>query len=67
VSLTGLERTDLDVVVRREWLVCHLTDAGVGCVSELAQGDPPFEPRGCPWAAWSVGERLRVWWAAADG
>ena len=50
-----------------EGLVRHLTDAGVGSVSELAEGDPPFEPRGCPWQAWSVGELLRTWRGGAGG
>ena len=36
-------------------------DAGaVGSVSEIFDGDPPHEPRGCVAQAWSVGELLRV-------
>jgi predicted glycogen debranching enzyme len=38
----------------------HLDQAGVGHVSELADGDPPHAPRGCPFQAWSVGELLRL-------
>ncbi len=38
----------------------HLDDAGVGHVSEIADGDPPHAPRGCPFQAWSVGEALRL-------
>jgi len=38
----------------------HLVDAGLGHVSEIADAEQPFEPRGCPFQAWSVGEVLRV-------
>jgi glycogen debranching enzyme len=41
-------------------LVEHLGQAGLGHVSEIADGDAPFTPRGCPWQAWSVGELLRA-------
>ncbi len=40
----------------------HLTEAGVGQVSEIFDGNPPHAPRGCPAQAWSVGELLRVMW-----
>jgi predicted glycogen debranching enzyme len=38
----------------------HLDEAGLGHVSEIADGDPPHTPRGCPFQAWSVGEALRL-------
>jgi predicted glycogen debranching enzyme len=38
----------------------HLSDAGLGSVSEIFDGDPPYRPRGCIAQAWSVGELLRV-------
>jgi len=38
----------------------HLDVAGLGHVSEIADGDPPHTPRGCPFQAWSVGELLRL-------
>ena len=38
----------------------HLGEAGVGHVSEIADGAPPHTPRGCPFQAWSVGELLRL-------
>lgn len=38
----------------------HLQEAGLGHVSETADGDPPHTPRGCPFQAWSVGEALRI-------
>jgi predicted glycogen debranching enzyme len=47
----------------RAWLAGfeqHLTEAGLGQVSEIFDGDPPFAPRGCIAQAWSVAELLRV-------
>jgi predicted glycogen debranching enzyme len=40
-------------------LRAHLETAGLGHVSEIADGDPPHTPRGCPFQAWSVGELIR--------
>jgi predicted glycogen debranching enzyme len=41
-------------------LIAHLRTAGIGHVSEIADGDPPHMPRGCPFQAWSLGELIRV-------
>ncbi len=41
-------------------LLAHVNDAGLGHISEIADGDPPHTPRGCPFQAWSVGEALRL-------
>jgi predicted glycogen debranching enzyme len=41
-------------------LEAHLDEAGLGHVSEIADGDAPHTPRGCPFQAWSVGEMLRL-------
>ena len=38
----------------------HLEVAGLGHISEIADGDPPHTPRGCPFQAWSLGEYLRA-------
>lgn len=38
----------------------HLGAAGLGHVSEIADGGAPFTPRGCPFQAWSVGELIRA-------
>jgi predicted glycogen debranching enzyme len=38
----------------------HLGEAGLGHISEIADGDFPHSPRGCPFQAWSVGEALRL-------
>ncbi|MEO8191690.1 MAG: amylo-alpha-1,6-glucosidase [Acidobacteriota bacterium] len=38
----------------------QLFAAGLGHLSEIADGDPPHRPRGCPFQAWSLGELLRL-------
>jgi len=39
----------------------HLSEAGIGSVSEILDASPPFVPRGCIAQAWSVAEVLRSW------
>ena len=41
-------------------LARHLDEAGVGHVSEIADSEEPWTPRGCPFQAWSVGEMVRL-------
>jgi glycogen debranching enzyme len=43
----------------------HISDAGLGHVSEIFDGAPPHQPRGCIAQAWSSAELLRA--AAALG
>jgi predicted glycogen debranching enzyme len=43
-----------------EPLLRHLDDAGMGHLPEVADGDAPHAPGGCPFQAWSVGEALRL-------
>ena len=43
-----------------EPLADHLRAAGLGHVSEIADAEPPFTPRGCPFQAWSLGELIRI-------
>jgi predicted glycogen debranching enzyme len=38
----------------------HLSEAGLGQISEIFDGDAPHSPRGCFAQAWSVAEVLRV-------
>jgi predicted glycogen debranching enzyme len=48
---------------RRRFLAplhAHLRCAGLGHVSEIADGDTPHTPRGAPFQAWSLGEMLRI-------
>lgn len=40
----------------------HLHTAGLGSISEIADGDAPHTPRGCPAQAWSVAEILRAYY-----
>ncbi len=44
-----------------EPLFQQLANAGLGSISEIFDGDPPYTPRGCPAQAWSVAEVLRAW------
>ncbi len=41
-------------------LVAHLDEAGLGSVSEIFDGDPPYRPNGCIAQAWSVAELRRA-------
>ncbi|HYM07958.1 MAG TPA: amylo-alpha-1,6-glucosidase [Terriglobales bacterium] len=48
----------------REWLrplQDHLSDAGLGHISEIFDGDTPHRPAGCVAQAWSAGEVLRAY------
>ncbi len=44
----------------------HMRDAGLGTLSEIFDGDPPFKPQGCIAQAWSVAEVLRAWALCED-
>jgi glycogen debranching enzyme len=43
-----------------EPLALHLSTAGLGHISEIADADAPYTPRGCPFQAWSLGEFVRL-------
>lgn len=48
----------------REWLQAfpaHLTEAGIGSISEIFDAEHPHVPGGCMAQAWSVAEVLRAW------
>jgi glycogen debranching enzyme len=47
-------------------LIRQLAGHGVGSLSEIFDGDPPFAPRGCIAQAWSVAEVLHAWWAIGE-
>jgi glycogen debranching enzyme len=56
------ERSDLARAQAAQWLNGfseHMRNAGLGQISELADGDPPHKPGGCVAQAWSVAELLR--------
>jgi glycogen debranching enzyme len=38
-----------------------LSDAGLGTISEIFDGDAPYVPQGCIAQAWSVAELLRIY------
>ncbi len=39
----------------------HLSDAGLGTISEIFDAEPPHSPRGCMAQAWGVAEVLRAY------
>jgi predicted glycogen debranching enzyme len=39
----------------------HLSEAGIGTVSEIFDGDAPYAPKGCIAQAWGVAEILRAY------
>ena len=41
-------------------LEAALEQSGLGHLPEIADAEPPFTPRGCPFQAWSLGELLRA-------
>ncbi|HEV2195383.1 MAG TPA: amylo-alpha-1,6-glucosidase [Candidatus Acidoferrum sp.] len=44
-----------------EPLGMQILSHGLGTLSEIYDGDPPFTPRGCIAQAWTVAEVLRAW------
>jgi len=41
-------------------LLTQVQTFGLGHLSEIADAEAPFEPKGCPFQAWSLGELLRL-------
>jgi predicted glycogen debranching enzyme len=53
-----------DVAAARKFLegfTDHLSEACIGSISEIFDGQEPYIPRGCVAQAWSVAEVLRCW------
>jgi len=44
----------------RAFLKSHLSQAGLGCISEVFDGDSPHRPGGCIAQAWSTAELIRL-------
>lgn len=57
----GVNRSECRRVL--ETFDSHLTDDGIGTISEIFDADPPYAPRGCMAQAWSVAEVLRAYQA----
>jgi predicted glycogen debranching enzyme len=55
------EKTDRKLSKIFEAFAEHLTEAGIGQISEIFDAESPFAPRGCIAQAWSIAEVLRVW------
>ena len=57
------DRSDAALDKAKGWMAVfksHLTEAGLGQVSEIFDAGPPHVPRGCIAQAWSVAELLRA-------
>jgi len=52
---TGIKRTK--EIIKK--MLPHLSDAGLGSISEIFEGQSPHPPRGAMAQAWSVAEILR--------
>jgi predicted glycogen debranching enzyme len=50
----------------RTFLRQHLSEAGIGSVSEVFDGDAPHRPGGCIAQAWSVAELIRLYTLLED-
>lgn len=53
-------RSGGDTMGLLDGLELHLTEFGLGSVSETADGDAPHAATGCPFQAWSVAELIRA-------
>jgi predicted glycogen debranching enzyme len=61
VKVNGRSQKARDRAAR--WLAAfreHVSEAGLGQISEIFDADPPHRPRGCIAQAWSVAELLRA-------
>jgi predicted glycogen debranching enzyme len=45
----------------RSFIRWHMPEAGIGCISEIFDGDPPHRPHGCISQAWSAAELIRLY------
>ncbi len=60
VRTRATDRAARDVGRIVDALRAHLSEAGLGHVSEVASGDPPHAPGGCPFQAWSLGALIQL-------
>jgi glycogen debranching enzyme len=45
----------------RSFIRQHIPMAGIGCISEVFDGDPPHRPNGCIAQAWSSAGLIRLY------
>ena len=58
--VTACHRAGVDAHDVLDDAEAHLSEHGLGSLSETADGDPPHRATGCPFQAWSVAEHLRA-------
>ena len=63
----AVRRAQEDTTGLLDGLELHLSEFGLGSVSETADGDAPHGATGCPFQAWSVAELIRARASLADG
>jgi predicted glycogen debranching enzyme len=57
----GLDQSDARRMLTG--FISHLSEGGIGTISEIFDAEPPYIPRGCIGQAWSVAEVLRAYQA----
>ena len=62
LAINGINKETTAEAKRRflDPMEAHLDTAGLGHISEIADATEPFQPRGCPFQAWSLSEFIRV-------
>ncbi len=58
------DREEVKVQLRaylRDFLAGHFLEAGIGCISEVFDGEAPHRPGGCIAQAWSTAELIRLY------
>jgi predicted glycogen debranching enzyme len=60
VNHNGDQNSVMQVREMMEIMELHMNEAGIGSLSEIFDGDAPFNPKGCFAQAWTVSELLRV-------
>ena len=58
--IDAARRAGIDTTGMLDGLELHLSESGLGSVSETADGDAPHSTTGCPFQAWSVAELIRA-------
>jgi glycogen debranching enzyme len=50
----------------RTFIRRHMQEAGIGCISEIFDGDPPHRPNGCISQAWSAAGLISLYMLLDD-
>ncbi len=64
LKIKGISRDNLEYCAKKllePFFASQVSEAGLGSISEIFDGDAPHTPRGCVSQAWSVAEPLRAY------